>query len=108
MGALILWGSGTTDEKLDMYFAIFFLIIPFIIFVAYFNWKIVLNEDTFTIRTFFRRNHTFDYKSAWIRYKSDNIIIVKGGKKTFFIDPNAIGIERFINKIKKNKKPTFS
>ena len=79
-----------------------FMLLPLSILIAYINWKIEIVGDEFIYQTFFRRKYQFKFKEALIKSSSQNIIVVVVIKKKLYIDPHAIGIDNFINKIRNN------
>jgi hypothetical protein len=103
--AYYLWAESDSDRIEGLCFFTFMFLLTITVIVAYYNWQIVIVENKFTYRTFFRRSFTYELKQAWIKYESSNLVIVKAGSKTFFIDPHADGVDRFLNMIYRNKRP---
>jgi hypothetical protein len=83
-------------------YAFLFLInlLSFILTIGSLNWKIKLNNETFTYYTYFGRKFELNYSEVNNIKVTKNLIIIKARKKYFFIDINAIGIEKLLKKCK--------
>ena len=83
-----------------------YLIIILIIFSIIFftlgslKWRIILNDDSFTYVTYCGRRFIYKYSEVSSLSTTTHFIIMKVRKKYFFIDQNAIGIEKFLSKVK--------
>lgn len=69
--------------------------------VAYLNWFVVVNENEFVYRTFWRKTYQIAYSDISRVKASENMIVIWAKNKRFFIDSHAVGIETFIQHIKK-------
>lgn len=102
---LIIFMSISSNETAELwvYFILaFFILMGLSLVAAYLNWFIVVNEKDFIYRTFWRKTYQINYSDISYIKISENIIIIHGDNKRFFIDPHAVGIETFIQKISKS------
>ncbi|MPN08497.1 hypothetical protein SDC9_155779 [bioreactor metagenome] len=72
--------------------------------VYYFNWYIAVEKDYFIYRTFWRKTYKIPYENVSELKISGDAIKIKMDNKKFSIDPHAIGIDEFIEKIKSVNK----
>jgi hypothetical protein len=101
--ALIIWTDLALQDRIAIYLFSLFLVLCIWMVVLYYNFKIEFDGNNFTYTTFLRKSYTYDLRHVWIRYQSNSLIIIKAGKKSFFIDPDSIGIEKLLNRIYRNK-----
>ena len=101
--ALIIFPDDTLDGQITLIIVVVFLIFPISIITAYLNWKIEISDKYIIYRTFFRKKYEYEFREVWIKKNTPNIIIAVTRKKKLYIDPHAIGIEKFINKVRNNK-----
>lgn len=79
-------------------FSLFALLGIFIILMSA-NWKIDMDEFFFTYRTIWRRTHELRYSDVIRVNRTENIIRFHTKWKRFYIDPHAVGIEHFMQRI---------
>jgi hypothetical protein len=64
------------------------------------KWRIHLNDQSLTYVTYFGRSSCYNYSEVSIINMKTSLIIIKARDKYYFIDSNAIGIEKFLKRVK--------
>ncbi|WP_312475750.1 hypothetical protein [Neobacillus sp.] len=103
MSFLFVIPNNTVDDTVTSWWGyLIIILINFSIFIFTFGslkWRIFLNEESFTYVTYFGRRHICKYSEVSRKSFTTHFVIIKVKNKYFFIDPNAIGIEKFFRKI---------
>lgn len=86
-------------DVVSIAFISLFVIGSFSLVVAYFNWKILLKNDYFIYRTFFKNTYIFSYVDIVKIKLGPNIVMIKAKEKWLFMDSHGKGMEHFVNKI---------
>lgn len=93
--------SGQFDSIGWFLFCLFFIITGAVLVIPYLNWKIVYDEEIFTLRNVFRRSTTYRYDDITsIEYTDDGDVYLFFGEnhlvlRTMFIPDNHFFIHRF-------------
>ena len=101
----VLWVSffpnGT--ENICVYTGFFlFHVVGLFIIISCLNWSIRLEDEFFVYKNIWGRKQQVKYADITKIKVNDNSIIVQMGRKRFHIDPNAIGIEKFLSRCKQH------
>lgn len=81
-----------------------FVLLGLCLITAHLNWSVVINENDFVYRTFWRKTYQIEYTEITRIKSSENIITVQARNKTFFIDPHVAGIKKLLWQIDKKVK----
>lgn len=70
------------------------------------SFRINMKDQEFTYRTSFGRTYTFSYTDVTELTATENAVHMVAGKKNFWIDSKALGVEKFIRAVE-NKELTM-
>lgn len=68
------------------------------------SFRIDIQDDNFTYRTSFGRTYTYSYAEVTKLDVNENTVHLVVGKKNFWIDSKALGVDRFINALEVSKR----
>lgn len=101
----LIWymNSSTNDTDEWWVYVIFFSfsIISLACVCGYFNWYIILNSNSFTYRTIFRRKYQCKYKDVRLSHNFMSFQVVHVMRKFFFVPLDTPAVSTFFYKIRK-------
>ncbi|RSD27688.1 DUF6560 family protein [Mesobacillus subterraneus] len=103
LSLLFVIPNNAVDDRVTTWWGYLILfIINFILFLFTFGslkWRIVLNDDSFTYVTYFGREIIYKYSDVSIKVVTTHFVIMKAKNRYYFIDSNALGLEKFLMKV---------